>query len=50
MKRHARIHTKVKNFQCDECGKTFNRKDALNQHALVHTNGGREASSLGVTL
>jgi predicted RNA-binding Zn-ribbon protein involved in translation (DUF1610 family) len=40
MKRHARMHTNVKNFECPTCGKEFNRKDAMKQHAQVHTKSG----------
>lgn len=33
MCRHIKeMHNKIKEFKCDECGKEFNRRNALNKH------------------
>jgi len=37
LRRHERIHTLVKNYQCDECDKKFSRSDHLTTHKRTHS-------------
>jgi hypothetical protein len=37
--RHAKKHTGVRDAECPECGKTFTRKDNMEQHRKTHQNG-----------
>ncbi|XP_055847975.1 uncharacterized protein LOC129913372 [Episyrphus balteatus] len=36
LKRHSRIHSGVKPFECNQCEKRFLRKDHLNKHIKTH--------------
>jgi len=37
LRRHERIHTKEKNYECPECGKRFSRSDHLTTHKRTHS-------------
>ncbi|XP_055901881.1 zinc finger protein 182-like [Eupeodes corollae] len=37
LKRHSRIHSGVKPFECNQCEKRFLRKDHLNKHIKTHS-------------
>jgi len=37
LQKHLLIHSGVKEFVCQTCGKTFNRNGNLQQHLLTHT-------------
>ena len=35
---HSSVHTEIKNFTCEHCGKAFKSKPALSQHLrIMHT-------------
>lgn len=36
LKRHERIHTADKQYECPECRKSFGRRDALQRHQQIH--------------
>ena len=36
LENHMRVHTGVKPFECEQCGKTFALKGNLKQHSLTH--------------
>ena len=36
-KRHERVHTREKRYQCKHCGEWFNRLHSLNQHNRTHS-------------
>ena len=38
LKRHMRIHTNEKQYECDVCEKRFSRSDTLKSHMRIHTN------------
>ena len=37
LKRHEPVHDDTKKLVCEECGKTFTRKDNLNKHVKNHS-------------
>ena len=37
LKRHLRVHSENKPFNCDHCGQKFSRKDTLTRHIRIHT-------------
>src|SRR5579859_6045389 len=38
LRKHKLVHTGEKNFQCSQCGKRFNNKEALTNHVALHSN------------
>ncbi|KAL1925171.1 uncharacterized protein VTP21DRAFT_54 [Calcarisporiella thermophila] len=42
LKRHLRIHEKIKPFECTHCHRTFSRRDALKRHLTVRKCGLRD--------
>ena len=38
LKRHERIHSEERPFECSVCGQKFKRKEHLDNHKFVHTN------------
>lgn len=37
LRRHQFLHSGIKPYQCDVCGKKFPRKPALIEHSITHT-------------
>lgn len=37
LRKHRFLHTGIKKFQCDICGKKFPRKHGLDQHSVTHS-------------